>query len=92
MREYKSMEEFKKKFLPKSYRKELIKSMNPEELGKFLADESLREIKKELKKKKRIKLPKKPIYPTWYRPYNYTIIIPWSKPTYTYNGEFRIQE
>lgn len=43
------------------------------------------------KKKKRIKIPEKPIYTTWYpNSYNYTVIIPWSKATYTYNDEFKV--
>jgi len=46
-----------------------------------------------IKKKKSIKIPKKPIYPTWYpNSYNHIIIIPWSKATYTYNGEFKVQK
>lgn len=52
MREYKSMEEFKKAFLPKSYREELMKSMSSEELAIFMADESLEKIKKKLKEGK----------------------------------------
>jgi len=48
-----------------------------------------------LLKKKHIRLleKSKPIYPTWYpNSYNHIIIIPWSKATYTYNGEFKVQK
>lgn len=52
MEEYRTIEEFKKRFLPKSYREELMKSMSPEELGRFLADESLEKVKSSIKRRR----------------------------------------
>ena len=48
--EYKSMEEFEKKFFPNSYKKRLIESMDTNALAVKLAEESLKKITRELAK------------------------------------------
>ena len=48
--EYKSMEEFEKKFFPNSYKKRLIESMDTHALAVNLAEESLKKIRHQLAK------------------------------------------
>jgi len=41
---FRSISEFKKHYLPKKYKKELLDKMTPEELGRYMATETMKTI------------------------------------------------
>ncbi len=45
---FRSIEEIQKEYFPKTYEKEKIEKMSAKELGEYLADKSLKKIKKNM--------------------------------------------